>query len=146
MKSLGLFAIVSLVMTSGCSQHKPIVVAPKTYSIATRQLPPEPPFRSTRWVRPPEVAPSRALNGQQRTPQISPIFQYKVSKLPLREAILVLAAPLKYQSYCSTQIASQTLSMDSLGTIEELASEIETLANISVVVDHQLREVRFLSR
>lgn len=116
------------------------------YTIATRQLPPEKPYSMTRWVRPPQVLPPRQAPVRASSSYISPVVHYKVTDISLKEAALVLAATTRYRSYCSSLIADQRLTLDSLGTIDELAEEIETLAGIDVIIDHDSKEVRFLKR
>ena len=117
-----------------------------TFTIATRQHAPEKPFSMTRWVRPPQVLPPRAAPVRASSSYISPVVHYKVKDISLKEAALVLAATTRYRSYCSSLIAEQRLTLDSLGTLDELAEEIETLTGIHVVIDHDNKEIRFLAR
>jgi hypothetical protein len=86
------------------------------------------------------------MPGQISSKRISPVLHYKVQDVTLKEAALVLASTTRYRSYCSSLIADQRLTLDGLGTLDELADEIETLAGIQVVVDHEHKEVRFLAR
>jgi hypothetical protein len=148
MKSV--FTILLLSVVPGllaCSSTEPTGVAKeKTFTIATRQLPPEKPYSMTRWVRPPQVLPPRTAPVRASSSYISPVVHYKVKDISLKEAALVLAATTRYRSYCSSLISDQRLTLDSLGTLDELAEEIETLAGIDVIIDHDNKEVKFLVR
>jgi hypothetical protein len=56
----------------------------------------------------------------------------------------VLAATARYSSYTASSIADENITIESIGTIDELGIEIGILAGIHVVVDHKHKEVRFL--
>lgn len=145
--SLSLLLIPGLLACSGGKEYLNQVSKEKpAYSIATRQLPPDPAFSMTKWVRPPLMKPSREMPEQISSKRISPVVHYKVQDVTLKEAALVLASTTRYRSYCSSLIADQRLTLDGLGTLDELADEIETLAGIQVIVDHEHKEVRFLAR
>jgi hypothetical protein len=72
------------------------------------------------------------------------VFQLSLKATPLAEAARVLAATSRYTSYTDPSIASQKLTIESLGTIDELGQTIEQKAQVQVVIDHRNREVRFL--
>ena len=148
MKSMYHILILGLVPgLIACASQEPTGVKEReTFTIATRQLPPEKPYSMTRWVRPPQVLPPREAPVRASSSYISPVVHYKVTDISLKEAALVLAATTRYRSYCSSLIGDERLTLDSLGTLDELAEEIETLAGIEVVIDHDHKEVRFLKR
>jgi len=142
--------VLTLLICIGCStRNKEPQWEPgrkqRVFTIATRQLPPQPVYGRTRWVRPPQVLPARKLEVPS-APLIMPIIEFEVKGRPLSEVALILAATAGYRSYCASSIASQKLSLTSLGTMEELALEIEELARIKVIIDHRQKEVRFLSK
>ena len=116
----------------------------QVYRVATRQLPPEPVYGDLRWVRPPQMLPTRKVESSDAQ-LIRPIIQFEVTDRPICEAALVLAASAGYRSYCSSRIGEPKLTLASVGTMDELAVEIEKKAGIKVAVDHGTREVRFLS-
>lgn len=143
--SLGLFV-------SGCSSTHP--ASPDETNLlnmpSLRTLPPPPTYSRTRWVRPPEVLPQRDLPGRQianleNTPSLRPIFSLSLHKTPLEETARVLAATARYSSYTAPSIASQKISIQSIGTIDELGEKVARIAGIHVVVDHEHKEVRFLA-
>jgi len=145
-----LFSILSLLGLScnliACSSQIPVATIKKekkAYSVAYRQIPPQPTYGATRWVRPPTTFPSRKFEDRSSS-YVSPVVHYKVTEAPLKEAALVLAAITRYKSYCSSAIADQKVTIDTLGTLDELAQEIEVLTGIKVVVDHDNKEIRFL--
>jgi hypothetical protein len=147
-KALFFLASSSLLATSltGCGPtiaEAKVDKTRKVYRIATRQHPPEPVYSRTRWVRPPEIKPERE-NSAAAAPLILPVVQLEVADAPLKEVAQILAATSRYRSYCAPSISQRTVSITSLGTIEELAHQIELEAGIRVVVDHTLQEIRFL--
>lgn len=141
----GGMALSLLCMACSSSTVIPATQSKPTYSIATTQAPLEPAFSMTRWVRPPQVLPERRLPVQPAKAYISPVIHYKVKEVSLKEAALILAATTRYRSFCSSSIAEAPITLDTLGTIDEIASEISLLADIQVIVDHSNKEVRFLA-
>jgi hypothetical protein len=135
------------VSTTGCGPtiaEAKVDKTRKVYRIATRQHPPEPTYSRTRWVRPPDLKPDRDVTASS-APLLLPVIQLEVAETPLKEVAQILAATSRYRSYCAPSISQRTMSITSLGTIEELAHQIELEAGIRVVVDHTLQEIRFLS-
>ena len=111
--------------------------------MATRQLPPEPVYNPVTWVRPPQIAPTRKYEAS-RAPLVLPVMEFSIDNAPLSEAVLVLAAPTRYATYCSSTVADQRLSLTMVGTMPEIAQEIEAKTGVRVIIDHTNREVRFL--
>lgn len=115
-----------------------------------RTVGPEPVYSRTRWTQPPEVLPQRERPGTSDAdlakagPPLRPVFQLNLKNVSMEEAARVLAATSRYQSYTDPSIAKQKITIESLGTIDELAHLIERKAQVQVVVDHTGREVRFL--
>jgi hypothetical protein len=142
MKILLSLLTIPLLSLIACSSSQVEPKSVKTYSIATRQLPPEPAFVSTRWVRPPQVYPSKTTQSKSATPKVYPVMHLKLNNSTYKNAAMVLAAPLNYRSYCSESLAKRRITIDSLGTVDELASKIEALSGMKVIVDHNEREVR----
>lgn len=117
----------------------------KIFRVATRQLPPEPVYNRVRWVRPPQVNPVRRTSGK-RSPLILPVVHYAVDQMPACEALLILAATSRYRTYCASHVESKSVTLDMLGTIDEISQELSSKFAINVVVDHQNQEVRFLAK
>ena len=55
----------------------------------------------------------------------------------------MLAATTKYGSYTSSSVEGRRISLNMLGTVDEIASEISRKTGISAVIDHNNRHVRF---
>jgi hypothetical protein len=51
----------------------------------------------------------------------------------------------RYSSYVAPSIAKNKISIENIGTLDELARIIEREGKVKVVVDHENREVRLLS-
>jgi hypothetical protein len=135
---------------SGCAAHEePKFKKPKdteVHPIATRQLPLPPTYNPVRWVRPPEVLPSRANPNQPKpVPKVAQIMHFTVKDTTLKETSEILANAMGYRSYCSSLIADRTITLDMLGTLQEVATEIEKNFRIRVVLDHDNKSVRFLA-
>ena len=144
---LSIFGMVGVLLgacsTTDVPQWKPHKET-RTYSVAQRQLPPEPTYSRLRWVRPPEVLP-HAPRGGDEAPAIVPVMHLELKDTTLEEAARILASAAQYSSYCSSLIAKQTLTLSRLGTIDELGSEVEKAAQIRVIIDHAGRQVKFLA-
>jgi hypothetical protein len=91
------------------------------------------------------MAPNRKVEASDAD-VIQQIVKLDIKDRPLSEVVLILAATARYRSYCSSKVAKRRLTISSLGTLSELAMQIEDAANITVVVDHANKEVRFLPK
>jgi hypothetical protein len=115
---------------------------------AVRTHGPEPVYSRTRWVLPPETLPARedtSGRASSEGPTLRPVFHLALKGTTLEETARVLAAMARYSSYTAPSIAKNKISVQNLGTIDELARIIERTAKVKVVVDHVNREVRFLA-
>jgi hypothetical protein len=81
----------------------------------------------------------------QTSPRLRSVFHLSLKNSTLEETARVLAATSRYSSYTAPSISAEKISVDNLGTIDELAKIIESKAHIQVVIDHQNKEVRFLA-
>jgi hypothetical protein len=147
--------LASLVFASAACQKgpkpwEPDAAARTLFLPSVRPVGPAPVYSRTRWTQPPEVLPNRERPGSRDSdmassaPPLRPVFQLSLKATPLAEAARVLAATSRYTSYTDPSIASQKLTIESLGTIDELGQTIEQKAQVQVVIDHRNREVRFL--
>lgn len=145
--------VVSLV---GCSGGvKPY--DPKSNQARTLFLPSlrtvgaEPVYSRTRWGHPPDVLPQRERPGSSDSslakagPPLRPVFQLSLKNTSLEETARVLAATSRYSSYTDPSIAKQKITIENLGTIDELGVLIGRKAQVQVIVDHAGKEVRFLA-
>jgi hypothetical protein len=131
-------------LASGCSSQKAEKPSGKAYSVAFRQLPPQPVYNRVGFAHLPEVVPSREL-PRSNAANLDPVVHLELKNSTLEEASAVLAAVSRYTNFCSSTIASQRISLNTLGTMQELAEQIAVEAGIKVVVDHENRQVRFLT-
>jgi hypothetical protein len=151
------FNLTALMVVAGigCAGVKPY--EPNSKSDRTIFLPsvrataPEPVYARTRWVNAPNVLPSRDRIGASESeslaesPILRSVFHLSLKNATLEETARVLAATARYSSYAAPSIASERISVDNLGTIDELAAIIESKAQVQVIIDHQNKEVRFLA-
>jgi len=149
MKTLrsGLGALIGVTLVGCATTSGPEWQPPKqirTFSVAMRQLPPEPVYSRLRIVRPPEVIPN-APRVDTQAPAVVPVLHLEVKDMKLDEVARVLASAAQYSSYCSSLVAQQTLSLNRLGTLDELGAEVEKAAQIRVIIDHAGRQVKFLA-
>lgn len=135
---------ISLLLLTGCAGTPPEAPVAETFSLASRQLPPEPVYNRLRWVFPPQPLPSR--DGAKSTAgQIVPLIDFDVKNATLEEAARILAASARYHYYVASDLANKKVSLKVLGNVDDIANKIEKLANIAVVVDHSNREIRLLA-
>lgn len=131
----------------GCSSSKSADSAEETlraHRVSLRQIAPQPVYSRVRFVHEPSPLPSREL-PESSAGMLSPMVQLDLKNATLEEASSVLAAVSRYSSYTASSIASQRISLSMLGTVDEIASRIAAEAGIKVVVDHRVRQVRFLT-
>ncbi len=129
---------------SNCSSTvKETPMAPKVYSVSFRQTAPQPTYNRLRWVYSPEVLPERTVKSSEGAVRdVKPVFHMNLKDVPLDEAALVLAGTSRYTSVCQTTQCSQKVSINTLGTIDELAKELTKKSGVQFFVDHSHREVR----
>ncbi|MCB0360243.1 MAG: hypothetical protein KDD44_11425, partial [Bdellovibrionales bacterium] len=77
--------------------------------------------------------------------KLDPILHLEMQNARLEEIANSLADSVHYRSYVASGIADRLVSIKLLGTVDELALEIERRQQIKVVVDHENREIRFLA-
>ncbi len=145
-------AAIAVAGCAGVKPYEPNSKAKRTiFMPSVRSTAPEPVYARTRWVHAPEVVPQRDRSGDvdrgslRETPTLRSVFQLSLKNTTLEETARVLAATARYSSYTAPSIASEKISVDNLGTIDELAAIIESKAQIQVIIDHQNKEVRFLA-
>lgn len=151
-----LLTVTVLVSLAGCGggvkPYDPSGSKARTLFLPSmRTAGPEPVYSRTQWTHPPEVLPQRERPGSSDSdlakagPPLRPVFQLSLKNVSIEEAARVLAATARYNSYTDPRIAKQKITIENLGTIDELARLIERKAQVQVVVDHAGKEVRFLS-
>jgi len=155
MKSLYRAMTILSLSFAGCAgvkEYEPNEKGKRTlFMPVVRSEAPEPVYARTRWVHPPDNLPNRDRPGAveelplQTAPRLRSVFHLSLKNSTLEETARVLAATSRYSSYTAPSIAAEKVSVDNLGTIDELARIIESKAHIQVVVDHQNKEVRFLA-
>ena len=111
------------------------------FRTVTRQLAPEPSYNRLRWGHLPSPIPVSAEQDPS-APLILPVVHFEITKGTLREAAAMLAATTKYGSYTSSSVEGRRISLNMLGTVDEIASEISRKTGISAVIDHNNRQVR----
>jgi hypothetical protein len=143
---------LTLAGCSGVKEYEPNEKAGRTlFMPVVRSAAPEPVYARTRWVRPSDNLPNRDRPGAaedpalQSSPRLRSVFHLNIKNSSLEETARVLAATSRYSSYTAPSIAAEKITVDNLGTIDELARIIEGKAHIQVVIDHQNKEVRFLT-
>lgn len=141
----GLALIILTACGPAVKEWEPSKAKTRVSSVAFRQLPPEPVYNTVRWVHLPEPLPSRELPLSD-APQIRPVFHMQLKNVTLEEAAHLLAASVRYGSYCASSIAKKRVSINALGTTDELAAQIASQARVDIYVDHVNQQVRVLAR
>lgn len=139
--------LTGLLVSLGCSSSR-VDFTPtyerKYFGVAVRRNAPEPVYNRIRYAYAPEPVPNREVIPVSNT-RLSPIFQFDLDKVSLEQAARVLASTARYTSYTSSVIARRKVTLNTLGTIDEIADAIAKQAGIRVIIDHDNREVRFLA-
>lgn len=138
--------IFGLILIGACSPtyRDPGTIERRVHIFAVRQLPLQPTYNRLRTVHLASPLPSRDEHPVSNR-KIIPVFQFDAQDSTFEEMALILANTAKYSSYCDPSIANKKASIITLGTIDEIASEIEKETGIIVKIDHQNKEVKFLS-
>ena len=140
-------ALLTLVV-AGCSSTavNNKTIERKTYTVAYRPYAPEPVYNRLRWVYSPDHLPSKDIaTPKSDKGSMAPVVHYRVKNAPLPEAIMILADVLRYSGECPDSLASVRVTLNTLGTADELASEISRVSGEQVVIDHRERVVRIAS-
>ncbi len=144
------FAAVVMVMAlSSCAPSTPQWSAeqekPKVFSVSFRQTAPEPVYNRARWVHLPEIVPYNGpdISG---SPMLLPVVHLEFKNIRADEATRLVASLSKYSSYCASALADTRVSLNSLGTIDELAQELAGKVGAEAIVDHRNRHVSMVSR
>ncbi|RMG44031.1 MAG: hypothetical protein D6719_02615 [Candidatus Dadabacteria bacterium] len=114
----------------------------KVFRVASSQLPPEPVYNRLRWAHLPDPAPARVVYTS--APKIDPIMQLKLNNATLEQAANSLARAMRYRSYVAGTIANQRITINTLGTLDELGAALAKKANVHLVIDHKNKEIRVL--
>lgn len=149
---------LALVLIAGCSSSTTSSVSPekasKAFTVANRQLAPEPVYNRLRWVQLPEVLPTAQYTSSTKAksqdslkkPMMFPVINFELKDGTLQEASQMLAASSQYKAFCDPSFAANPISVTMLGTIHEIANKISEVSGIDVLIDHTNREVRFVPR
>jgi len=140
-------ALLLSVAAAGCGptlkEYEPHKEA-RAYRVAISQLPADPVYSRLRWARPPSMLPvNPAEESPGQAPRITPVMHLEVKEMRLEDVARLLASSSRYGHYCASSIAEEKITLNRLGTIDELAREIELSARVRVVIDHEARQVSF---
>ena len=142
---LGLLVLVALTACGPTGKEwEPDKKEPKVFSMSTTQTAPQPVYSRLRWVHLPEPLPSRQM-PESGAPQIYPVFHMQLKNTRLEDVARLLASTARYSSYCASTVADKKVTVNRLGTIDELAQYIQQDAGVRVVVDHENKQVRFMA-
>ncbi len=136
---VSIFTISILSLLSGCT---PRYTGPE-YLTSPRQIAPQPVYNRVTIARPPEVLPSRSITFK-NAPKVSPMLHLEVNDVSLENAARELGSLAHYRTYTAAAVADKNISIDGLGTIDELADMISKEADVYVSVDHGNHEIRVL--
>lgn len=146
---VGISWLIVLEGIAGCGptlkEWEPDTKSTRIYTVAFRQLPPEPVYNRLRWVHLPEPLPPRELSAS-ASPNLEPVFSVQLRNVTLEEAAKALAQAAHYDSFCLSSIAKQRVTLNSLGTLPELAEQLGEKAGVHVTIDPWSRQIRFLTR
>lgn len=138
--------VFSLVFLSACSpkyKGSDSALDRRVHIFAVRQAPLQPTYNRLKTVHLASPLPSR-LEHPVSNRKINPVFQFEAEDSTFEEVSLILGNTVKYSSYCEPSIAKKKVSIITLGTIDEIASEIEKETGVTVKIDHERKEVKVL--
>lgn len=121
------------------------------FLVKTRQSPPQPVYNRLLEARPPDPLPlgSDSFSEPEEEPVTTPeqpSLKLQLKNSPLEQVAKIIAKKLGYTYYCSSFIATKTISLDAEGTPDQIVDEIAAKLGIHGVLDHEHQELRFLLR
>jgi len=143
--NLGVGVMGLALLFAGCGPLPPSIPKEPIYRSAIRQLPPKATYHRLRWAHLPDLKPLHVSAPRDEVPSVLPILNLDVKDVTLEEAGRVLAATTRYATYCTSSIAKRKISLNAVGTIDELAAQLGKQAQVHSYVDHDNREIRFLT-
>lgn len=118
----------------------------KNFFFPVRQLAPDPVYNRIKVSYLPEVLPPRDVETSPDAPKVFPVIHLDLKNVTLETATQTIAATARYRSFCSGIVAKNKVTINTLGTIDELAAELSKKADVTVVVDHDNREIRLFQK
>ena len=140
-------AALGCLLLSGCwvSEKGYTPIEKKQFGYVYRQHAAEPVYNRLRWVHLPEPLPSAETPGSGAAP-IIPVVHLELKNVTIEEAAATLASTGRYRSFVESSLVGRKVSFDSLGTMDELASQLAARENLQIEVDHKRRLVRFMAK
>ena len=153
-KGQAVLLIGALLLLTGCHRQMEVYTAEenkpdvRVNRIAMRRIAPQPTYNRLRWVHPPEVLPARDAHERldPTRPKMLPVVHLEIEKTPLKEVALILGTATRYRTFCASLVENELVTMNKLGTLDELAESIEQQTPARVVIDHGTRSIRILGR
>ncbi len=137
-------AIILGLCLCGCASFsKPEPEPIPQYRVATEQLPPEPVYGRVKIEYMPYTKPARETK-RAAAPVVMPELHLSVENSSLEEVASILASSARYSSFVAYELADRRLTMDAIGSLDDLAKRISRRANVDVQVDHKRHLVRIL--
>jgi hypothetical protein len=139
------FALIALLSACSSGQYRPIErKKTRTDKIAFRQIPPEPTYNRLGWSATEEMPSKEYARDDSQRPVVSPIIQFEAKQKTLDEIALMLGAASRYRTFVASSISKRRVSLQMLGTLDEISEALERQSGAKIVVDHVLREIRVL--
>ena len=139
---LRILVVTLFLFPLGCGGKKIEPKPEKQYGVSYSKLPPPPVYNRLRWGHPPAPIPPDP-NITTGLPAVYPIVNLDVKNTSLEEVGMILAAVTHYSSFTSSEIANRQITVNLVGTLEEISTLIANSAHIEVSIDHERREIRF---
>jgi hypothetical protein len=133
------YLLVFLVLNFwGCTE-----IRSPEYLQAARTEAPQPVYNRVFMARPPQVLPS-TKNIENKGSPVDPVFQLEASDETVENVVRQLGKAARYRTYTAASVADIKISIESLGTIQELTDTISSAAGVYISVDSANRELRVL--
>ena len=140
---------LAALLLTGCSAFSPSPDLPdekdkvEVYTVSNTKVAPEPVYNRLRWVHLPQPLPEQR-GAIPTESMILPIVHLALKDASLQEAADLLTSTTSYRSYCESSIAKQKITIEALGTVDELVKLISKKSGITAEIDHETRSIRFL--
>lgn len=104
----------------------------------TRQTAPELAYATSKWVQPEQPIPGQVSNN---TPLLSPEFCLELESATLKEALHALSQSIGYGVDVPASLAGRKVSLNKVGTMEQLLDALAKQASVMARINHQTRRI-----
>lgn len=133
------FGLLMAVGLNACHSPVPLERPIEYYTARERQHAPEPVYSRVMWSQIPAATPQKS---KEDAPYLLPTISFEMPNATLEEAVEALAQTMGYQWHYPRAAAKRAVSINQVGTVDQILAEIANQAGVVAEFDHAGRQVR----